>query len=139
MSDKTYTNGEVTIVWKSELCTHSGNCVRGLPDVFKPNSRPWIHMDAASTDALVSQVNKCPSGALTYFVNDANNEDSQAAIDVRVEVLDKGPLIVKGEIEVVDTDGNVEIKKRSTAFCRCGASANKPYCDGAHNKISFEG
>lgn len=66
---KTYTNGAITIVWKAERCTHSGNCVRGLPDVFKPRERPWINPDAASSEALSKQVDRCPSGALSWYRN----------------------------------------------------------------------
>ena len=64
-----YSNGEVTIVWKPDLCIHSGNCVRGLSDVFKPRQKPWINADGASTEKIIDQVKKCPSGALSYFFN----------------------------------------------------------------------
>lgn len=66
---KEYTNGEVTIVWKTGICQHSGNCARGLPHVFKPKERPWINPEAASTEEIINQVNKCPSGALSYYLN----------------------------------------------------------------------
>ena len=66
---KEYTNGEVTIVWKSELCAHSGNCVRGLKDVFNIKASPLITPTAASTEAIIEQINKCPSGALSYYIN----------------------------------------------------------------------
>ena len=66
---KHYSNGEVTIVWKSGLCAHSANCVNGLPAVFNPKASPWINADGASTEEIINQVNKCPSGALTYFLN----------------------------------------------------------------------
>ncbi|MBC8045878.1 MAG: (4Fe-4S)-binding protein [Fimbriimonadaceae bacterium] len=62
-----YTNGEVTIVWQPKLCIHSGNCVRGLPRVFNNRTRPWINAEEASTIEIVEQVNKCPSGALSFF------------------------------------------------------------------------
>jgi uncharacterized Fe-S cluster protein YjdI len=64
-----YTNGEVTVVWKPGICIHSGNCWRGLIEVFNPRERPWIKIDGASTERIVDQVKKCPSGALTYFMN----------------------------------------------------------------------
>jgi uncharacterized Fe-S cluster protein YjdI len=67
---KHYTNGEVTIVWKSALCTHSANCVKGLPEVFKPRESPWITPDASTTENIIEQVKKCPSGALSYFMNE---------------------------------------------------------------------
>lgn len=66
---KHYTNGEVTIVWKPDVCIHSGVCFRGLKEVFNPNARPWITPDGATTDQIVDQVKKCPSGALTFYMN----------------------------------------------------------------------
>lgn len=67
---KHYSNGEVTIVWKSGLCQHSANCVNGLPEVFNTKASPWINAEGASTEQIINQVNKCPSGALTYFMNE---------------------------------------------------------------------
>lgn len=71
MSDKTHTyiNGEVTIVWKPALCTHSRNCWKGLPAVFKPGERPWIRPEGASSDLITAQVGRCPSGALSMLRN----------------------------------------------------------------------
>ena len=66
---KEYTNGEVTIVWQSELCKHSGNCVRGLPEVFQVKEKPWIKPENASSEQIMEQVKKCPSGALSYYLN----------------------------------------------------------------------
>lgn len=67
-STKEYTNGEVTIVWRAELCTHSANCVKGLPAVFQPKEKPWIKPDDATSEEIINQVNKCPSGALSYYL-----------------------------------------------------------------------
>lgn len=66
---KKYTNGEVTIVWKPELCIHSGICFRGLNEVFDPRKRPWITPDGTTSDKIVEQIKKCPSGALSYYFN----------------------------------------------------------------------
>ena len=65
-----YSNGEVTIIWQPHLCIHSGNCARGLPEVFKPREKPWIAAEGATTDKIIQQVKKCPSGALSYFMNE---------------------------------------------------------------------
>lgn len=67
---KEYTNGEVTIIWQSGKCIHSGNCVRNNPDVFQPKEKPWIKINASTTDKIIDAVNKCPSGALSYYKND---------------------------------------------------------------------
>lgn len=66
---KEYSNGEVTIVWKSALCQHSGNCYTGLPEVFHTRRLPWITPSDAETGAIIEQVKKCPSGALSYYMN----------------------------------------------------------------------
>lgn len=65
---KEYTNGEVTVVWQSGKCIHSGNCVRNNPAVFQPKEKPWIKIEASATDKIIDAVNKCPSGALTYYL-----------------------------------------------------------------------
>jgi uncharacterized Fe-S cluster protein YjdI len=66
---KEYTNGEVTIVWQNSLCQHSAKCVRGLPSVFNYAVHPWINAEGATTEEIIEQVKKCPSGALGYFLN----------------------------------------------------------------------
>ena len=66
---KEYTNGEVTIVWQLGKCIHSGNCVRNNPTVFKPKEKPWITPENATTQEIINTINKCPSGALTYYMN----------------------------------------------------------------------
>lgn len=69
MEKKTYSNGEVTIVWQPKLCIHSGNCVRGLPQVFNSRIQPWINPEGASTNEIIAQVQQCPSGALSFVMN----------------------------------------------------------------------
>lgn len=65
MSTKEYTNGEITILWKPEKCTHAGICVKTLPQVYNPKDKPWVKIQNATSKELVEQVSKCPSGALT--------------------------------------------------------------------------
>ncbi len=64
MDHKEYTNGEVVIVWQSKKCTHAGICVKTLPKVYNPKEKPWVKPNNASTEELIAQVSKCPSGAL---------------------------------------------------------------------------
>ena len=66
---KEYSNGEITIVWKPEKCIHSGICVKTLPEVYDPKAKPWITPENATTAELKSQIDKCPSGALSYYTN----------------------------------------------------------------------
>ena len=66
---KKYTNGEVTIVWRPAICIHSTVCFRGLSEVFDPRRRPWIVPENSDTEKIISQVKHCPSGALSYYMN----------------------------------------------------------------------
>jgi uncharacterized Fe-S cluster protein YjdI len=137
---KQYTNGEVTIVWKNEQCIHSTLCWKGLNTVFNPKERPWIKPEGASTQAIVEQVKKCPSGALSYFMNNEMDAQSiEAEVETIIEATANGPLLVYGNVSVKDAQGNSTRKNKVTAFCRCGHSDNKPYCDGMHRKVGFEG
>lgn len=138
---KEYTNGEVTVVWKQDLCIHSANCVRGLPNVFDPKARPWINIEGATTDELVAQVKKCPSGALSTYMNAEGKTAGadEVTSEQIVEIVPNGPLMVYGNLTVKHPDGSKDQKNKMAAFCRCGSSSNKPYCDGTHKKIDFKG
>ncbi|HVE58214.1 MAG TPA: (4Fe-4S)-binding protein [Pyrinomonadaceae bacterium] len=65
-----YTNGEITVVWQPDLCIHSANCVKNLPAVFKPQEKPWIRVENASSEEIMNAIDKCPSGALSYRKNE---------------------------------------------------------------------
>lgn len=67
---KEYSNGEITIKWQPKLCVHAGVCVKTLPKVYNPKAKPWIKMENATTEELKNQVRNCPSGALTFTVNE---------------------------------------------------------------------
>lgn len=60
-----YSNDDITILWKPEMCKHAGICVKTLPKVYNPKERPWIKIENATTEELKNQVFKCPTGALT--------------------------------------------------------------------------
>lgn len=60
-----YSNDEITVVWKPTVCKHSGRCVTQLHNVFDVNKHPWINMQGATTEAIIQQVAKCPTGALS--------------------------------------------------------------------------
>lgn len=141
LKTKEYSNGEVTIVWQPELCYHSKNCVNSLPTVFDANQRPWIEAEGSTTANIVETIRKCPSGALTYYMNktglplpeDRGNSNQQVALSF----TKNGPIVVEGDVELLMPDGDRVVRKKRTALCRCGASQNKPFCDGSHKKINF--
>lgn len=64
-----YKNDDLTIIWNPKICTHAGNCVRSLPEVYNPKERPWLKIENATTEDLIKQINTCPSKALTYKLN----------------------------------------------------------------------
>lgn len=66
---KEYTNGEVTIVWQSRKCIHSAMCVKNNPDVFHPKEKPWILPENSTSEKIMDTINKCPSGALSFYLN----------------------------------------------------------------------
>ncbi len=139
-----YTNGEITIVWKPATCIHSRICWTELREVFDPVKRPWIDMASSTTERIIEQVRKCPSGALSYFRNEPNSSNPETVSGERAEILNiqvlpNGPLVIHTGCTITHSDGNTEIREGKTSLCRCGASGNKPFCDGSHKKIEFKG
>jgi uncharacterized Fe-S cluster protein YjdI len=65
-----YTNGEVTVIWKPNVCIHSKICWTNLREVFDPFVKPWINMNGATTERIIEQVKQCPSGALSFEMNE---------------------------------------------------------------------
>lgn len=63
---KTYQKDELTIYWKPHKCIHAGECVKRLPKVYKPREKPWITPENASVEELITQIDACPSKALSY-------------------------------------------------------------------------
>lgn len=135
---KEYSNGEITVIWKPKQCIHAGECVKLLPKVYNPKEKPWIKIDNASTEQLKEQIKACPSGALSHKL-DKELDKENSRLETKIEVLENGPLIVYGTLHITKPSGDKEKKNKTTAFCRCGDSANKPYCDGAHIKANFKG
>lgn len=139
---KKYSNDEITIVWKPGMCIHSTNCWKkpdSLRSVFDPAKKPWINPEGATTEAIIAQIEQCPSGALSYYRNGETPAEKQEASETKIEIAADGPLLVHGSIVIQNPDGTTENRENKTALCRCGASANKPFCDGTHRKIDFKG
>jgi len=137
---KQYTRGDITVIWKPQQCIHSKICWTELKQVFDPRKRPWVNMEGADEEHIAAQVARCPSGALSYIMNkrEADEQQNEAELTTSVEVLLNGPLMVYGKLSVKDANGNRHDKNNVTAFCRCGASASKPFCDGSHIRIGFK-
>lgn len=134
MSDKPeeYRGARLIVRFDAHKCVHSRNCVLGDPRVFVPNvTGPWILPDAASAEHVVALVQACPSGALTYERTDGAPREQPAVVN-SVRVRENGPLAFHAELRLADGTSTL----RAT-LCRCGASRNKPFCDGSHSAAGF--
>jgi uncharacterized Fe-S cluster protein YjdI len=129
-----YATDEIVVEWRPRLCFHSRNCSRTLPAVFDPERRPWIDASAAKADEVEATVDRCPSGALR--LRRLKGRGRPAPTEVEVTPMPDGPLLVRGPIRIELADGSVEKVPRA-AFCRCGNSKNKPFCDGSHVAAGF--
>jgi uncharacterized Fe-S cluster protein YjdI/CDGSH-type Zn-finger protein len=133
---RSYAGEGIEVLWEPRLCIHVRNCVRSLPQVFDPESRPWVVVGAADADAVAGTIETCPTGALHYRRLDGGREE-QAPEDTTVEPRPNGPLFVRGLVRIVAPDGQLIREDTRVALCRCGASKNKPFCDGSHRRIGF--
>jgi CDGSH-type Zn-finger protein/uncharacterized Fe-S cluster protein YjdI len=123
---------KLTILYEGPKCIHSRFCVTGAPKVFLANVKgPWIHPDAMDAERLVDIAHACPSGAIAYRRHDGRPEEEAPPVNL-LSVREAGPYAVRAEILL---DG-APIGFRAT-LCRCGASKNKPYCDGSHHEVNF--
>ena len=127
----------ITVTWIQRRCIHVAECVRGLPAVFKPGSVPWVDPAQAAADLVAEVVCRCPSGALHYERHDGGA--AEAARDVNLVVPDPdGPFHLRGDVEVMAEDGVPVVRDTRIALCRCGATKNRPFCDGSHWDAGFD-
>lgn len=129
---ETVSGKHIRIHFDSSLCIHSRGCVLSRPDVFVPNVKgEWIHPDAATPEAVAELAHQCPSGAITYARLDGGPDEAPPQVNT-VRLRENGPLAFQGELQIAGQAAKV----RAT-LCRCGASRNKPYCDGSHAAAGF--
>lgn len=139
-----YSKDGFTVYFDPNVCMHSAKCVNGLPSVFDISKKRWINVKGADREDIMTQIDKCPSGALSYAVEGGNlktENKMEETTDKKITITatKNGWYEVDGEIELIDGDGNLIETKRKAYLCRCGASKNKPFCDSSHKKIGFVG
>ena len=139
MSEKrhVFESPAITVSWSKRRCIHVAECVRGLPDVFKPGSVPWIEPAQAPADRVAEIVRRCPTGALHYERHDGGAAETVPEVNLVVPDPD-GPFYLSGDIEVVAEDGVPVVRDTRVALCRCGATKNRPFCDGSHWDAGFD-
>jgi len=101
--------------------------------------RPWIQPENASIEAIKTAIDRCPSGALGYVNNDIAKVKITESSKTEITITLNGPLHVKGDFSIINSNGDQTEQKERVALCRCGQSANKPFCDGSHKATGFEG
>ena len=123
---------QLTLVYEGKLCIHSRFCVTGAPRVFLANVQgPWIHPDAMDAENLAAIARECPSGAIRYRRKDGRPDEAAPQVNL-IGLREAGPYAVRARIVLDGRDAGF----RAT-LCRCGASKNKPFCDGSHHAIGF--
>ena len=135
--ERIYRNESIAVHWNPRRCIHSGNCVRGLPQVFQKSERPWIKVDAATATEIADVIQRCPTGALHFERLDGGTQE-QATEETTIAPQPNGPLFVRGHVRIVGADGTVIREDTRIALCRCGQSHNKPFCDGTHRTVGFK-
>lgn len=68
-NDNVFSNDDITVTYNPSTCVHAEHCARELSNVFRNSVIPWIDLDGASTDDIIQQIKKCPSGALQFSLN----------------------------------------------------------------------
>lgn len=144
-----YHSDDLIIYWDLSLCSHAGKCKAMLPQVFDPNKRPWVTINAATAEEIIKAIDACPSGALRYKLTENSkvdpklakgpgsidykgNESADGAAMVEIKMVKDGPFVVKGLARILSPEGSVLRESQSMVLCRCGKTKNPPFCDGSH-------
>jgi CDGSH-type Zn-finger protein/uncharacterized Fe-S cluster protein YjdI len=123
---------KLTLLYEGKKCIHARFCVTGAPRVFLANVKgPWIEPDGIEVERLVEIAHACPSGAIRYQRHDGVAEERAPQVNL-LAVREAGPYAVRGALSI---DGETGFFRAT--LCRCGASKNKPYCDGSHHEVKF--
>lgn len=114
------------------LCAHSSFCANQLTDWYQ------LLPDTGDTNVraeVISMIEHCPSGAL---VMELDGEIVEPNLPKGISPVEDGPYWVHGRVQIADAEGRPYEVRNRVALCRCGASSNKPFCDGTHNEIGFK-
>ncbi len=133
--EKIYQGKDISIHDNRVICSHAAECVELLSSVFRLEERPWIDPDRAELNSIIEVIKKCPSGALSYSINEKHYRDQDR--EPAIQIAQNGPYDVIGNVVLKVEEELQPPSKEHYSLCRCGASKNKPFCDGAHRDINF--
>jgi len=130
---------ELTVVDDIGICCHAGSCVHGAPGSFFnwDGDERISEPDKEERDTVIETIRKCPSGSLAYKLGGKLHD--QFFSESEIFVSEDGPLHVRGGVEFNDPTGARPPTTDHYTLCRCGASKNKPFCDGSHTDAGFKG
>ena len=133
-----YRGKAITIVFDRYLCMGAGYCGE-LEPVFGTHDHPIYEPDAAPVEEIIATIKKCPSGALSYIIDDVHAVNYFT--ETRMVVEQDGPLHCQGDITMIDDQESDALLPQADHFtlCRCGGSKKKPLCDGSHLDNGFKG
>jgi CDGSH-type Zn-finger protein len=129
-----YAGAEITIHYNLLQCASAERCSGGLASVFRKGDKPWIQPDRATAKEVMDVIARCPSGALRYTFQ---GKTGPAPHDrPSISIIENGPY----EVQAIELHAkswcDSAVRDRYT-LCRCGASKNKPFCDGSHWSVGF--
>ena len=119
----------IRVTFDPNVCVHSAVCMATLPAVFDVGRRQWIRPESAAVTEVAAAIDRCPSGALKYVLEDRAEPTIQTSMN--------GPLHVQGDFQLLDESGKTIAHTDRVALCRCGSTANQPFCDGSHRRVGF--
>ena len=138
MSEKSrhsYRGAAVEVTWDQRLCIHVGECTRARGAIFVSGRKPWCDPDVAEAAEVAEVVERCPSGALTYRSDGLPAEAPPS--DNTIVVANNGPLSAHGDLHIDGAPDDMPGVRLRATLCRCGQSANKPFCDNSHETSEF--
>jgi len=131
-----YVGKVITIHDNRGQCAHAGVCTDRLSSVWRMGMKPWIDPDGANVEAIIETIEACPSGALSYTIDNEEHRDCNNS--AAINLSKNGPFIVTGGITLESIEFGEGASREHFTLCRCGASKNKPFCDGSHYDAGFE-
>jgi CDGSH-type Zn-finger protein len=140
---KDFPGTEITVHFNKLQCSAAEECSRGLPRVFRHgdvtrflSGMGWIQPDREPAEKVIEVIRRCPSGALRYTINGKTGPDHSVPPSIRIRK--NGPYEVKGNVPLRTSFWMQQQNPQLYSLCRCGASRNKPFCDGSHWRIKFD-
>ena len=139
VSDKVikYEGKNITIYDNRGICSHIGYCTNLLPKVFDKTRFKWIDPDAADAKDIIRICELCPSGALSYSLPGGERVKKVGSQRKKIRISpgpygENGPFDIEGGIKLKSDRDHAPECEEHYSLCRCGASKNKPFCDGSH-------